>query len=73
MGTILSLLSGLVSIGLKFWGWFSTRSEQKAGADAQSARDTTAAESAESRIAQAEADAPKTDDEVDQRLKDHTL
>lgn len=73
MGTVLSLLSGIVSLGLKVWGWFSTRSEQKAGADAQSGRDNAAAEAALASIAQAEADAPKTDDAVEQRLKEHSL
>ena len=73
MPTVLGLLSSVASLALKVWGYFVTRSEQKAGADAQSARDTAGSLKAETAIAQAEADAPKSDDAVDQRLKDHSL
>jgi hypothetical protein len=73
MLSIFGFLSGAVSFALKVWGWFNTRSEQKAGADAQSARDNITAIQTETRIADAEANAPKSDDEVDQRLKDHSL
>lgn len=67
---LVGVLSGLVSFGLKVWGWFTTRSEQKVGADAQSGRDNAAAESTESRIAQAEIDAPKTKADAMKRLMD---
>lgn len=49
------------------------RSAQQQGADAQTGRDNATAEATQAHIAQAEADAPKSDAEVDERLKDHTL
>lgn len=70
MGTILGIFSGLISFGLKVWGLFSTRAAQQEGADAQSRRDTAMAEGAEARIAQAEADAPKTKADALERLRD---
>lgn len=73
METVFSAISGFISLALKVWDWFTTRSEQKQGADAQTGRDNAAAVKVESAIAQAEVDAPKTDVEVEQRLKGHTL
>lgn len=73
MTGLLGFLAGAVSMVMKVWGWFSNRSVQQQGADAQTARDNAASATAQTRIAQAEADAPKSDAEVDQRLKDHSL
>lgn len=50
-------------------GWLDARAEQKQGAVAQASRDTAAAESTESAMAQAEADAPKSNEEALERLR----
>lgn len=71
--SVIGLLSSALSLASKLWSWFVTRSEQKAGADAQSARDSSASLKAEREIAQAESDAPKSADDVDERLEDHSL
>lgn len=73
MGAIFSLLAGAASLALKVWGWFTTSRDEKIGADAQTGRDNAAAAKTEAAIAQAEADAPRTDAEVDQVLKEHRL
>lgn len=56
----------------KIVGWLDARAEQKQGAVAQASRDTAAAEKTESAMAQAEADAPKSNDEALKRLRDGT-
>ena len=71
--SVIGFLGSIASLALHAWQWWNARKDKKAGADAQSARDTAKALKAETAIAQAEADAPKSDSEVDQRLKDHTL
>lgn len=70
---IVGCVSGIISIGLHVWSYLSDRAKNKAGADAQTGRDVSAARRAETQIAAAEADAPKSDADVDARLKAGTL
>lgn len=53
-------------------GWLDNRAAQKQGAQAQASRDTAVAEQTESAMAQAEADAPKTENEALERLRGGT-
>lgn len=50
-------------------GWLDARAEQKQGAVAQASRDTAVAEKTEAAMAQAEADAPKSNEEALERLR----
>jgi hypothetical protein len=72
-GTALRLALGLVGIWNRIAAWFTTRAEMQAGADAQAAAETRAAEASATAIAEALASAPKTDDAIDARLKDHSI
>jgi hypothetical protein len=69
MFSIFGLLAGIVSFFSKAWGFFTTRSQQKAGADAQTTRDIQAAEPVEAAQAQAIMDAPKTKPAALSRLR----
>lgn len=53
--------------------WFAAQAGMRAGANAQAAAETRESEAAFAGIAQAEASAPRTDDAVDTRLKDHSI
>jgi hypothetical protein len=62
----LRALLGLLGI------WNRSRAE-RAGANAQAAAEAAASSHTLAAIADAEAAAPRTDDEVDQRLVDHSI
>lgn len=66
LGIISSLLSGLNWV----LGLFSSRAQQRVGAEAQALRESNSATRAAQAEAQAEASAPRTDAGVESRLHD---
>lgn len=71
--SILGIVSGLISGVGKLLGLIKTNQDQRAGIAMQTSADDQAALKAETSIAQAEAQAPKTDSGIDERLKDGTF
>lgn len=71
--SVIGFLTGAISIGLHAWTYFTDLAKNRSGADAQTARDISTARGAETRMALAEANAPKSDADVDARLKAGTL
>lgn len=53
--------------------WFAERAAEQRGSAAQAARDIAVAEKVETAIAKAEADAPKTEDAVEERMRNGTF
>ncbi len=53
--------------------WLRSRAKIRQDAETQAAAETAAAERTETGIAQAEAGAPRTDDAVDARLREHSI
>lgn len=64
-----AILAFLSAVG-KALGLLQTNADKKAGVALQSAADNEAASKTQGAIAQAEAAAPKTDDQVEQRARD---
>jgi hypothetical protein len=64
------LLKGAWSI---LTGWLQRREDRAQGAADQAGRETAATVATEARIAEAEADAPKTDQAIDDRLSKGTF
>lgn len=71
--SIIGSLSGVIALVVHIWNWWSNRQEQNQGASAQRERDDSIARSAETQIAMAEANAPRTDAEVANTLRNGTL
>lgn len=76
------MLGSIISAAIQgVLGWFSSligallqrRADVAQGASAQAAKETASAEDAEARIAKAEAQAPKTDAELEERMSKGTF
>lgn len=67
----------IIGTGLKLlsWclGWFSDKAKEKVGATAQALKETASSAKAQAAIAQAEAQAPRTDEGVVERTKNGTF
>lgn len=66
----LSAISAFLTVVGKALGLIQTNEDKKAGIAMQSAVDNQAAAKTQQAIAQAEVDAPRTDEAVEQRLRD---
>ena len=66
----LSAISAFLTVLGKALGLIQTNEDKKAGVALQTGADNEAASKAQGAIAQAEVDAPRTDEAVEQRLRD---
>lgn len=73
MGSLLKILAAILGFPALIASWFQRRADQQQGALGAASRVQAASLEAETRIAQAEASAPKTDAAVEERLRDGTF